>query len=196
MAKLKIDLNKIKKEHLLIGCIILIAAIAFLSYRNIFKPLMGKSKKVSKQIEQRKRDIQGAEVGPDSLKELEAEIERLKTQINYYQQRLASEADVPQILKELNQIAERLKIEFVSVTPFTSEEIPLPGGEEFIFQKPIKISLRSGYHPLGIFINRIENSSRFMKITELKINTDSKDTWKHQVELVITSYGLSFKESL
>ena len=194
--KLNIDLSKVKSEYLLAICAILIVAILFLSYNNIFKPLLGKIKQASKQIEQTERDIQRAKVSPDSLKSLGAEIEKLKAPIDYYQRKLTSKVDVPQILKELNQIAEPLRIKIVSVNPLVKEKIPLPGGEEFIFQVPIRISLKCGYHQLGIFINKIENSTRFMKIADLKINAVSRDIWAHDVELVITSYGLGSKESL
>ncbi len=194
--KLNIDLSKIKSEYLLAICAILIVAILFLSYNNIFKPLLGKIKQLSEQIEQTERDIQRAKVSPDSLKSLGAKIERLKTQIDYYQRKLTSKVDVPQILKELNQIAEPLKLKIVSVNPLVKEEIPLPGGEEFIFQVPIRISLKGGYHQLGIFINKIENSTRFMKIADLKLTAVSRDIWAHDIELVITSYGLGSKESL
>ena len=194
--KPNIDLSKIKSEYLLAICAILIVAILFLSYNNIFKPLLGKIKQASEQIEQTERDIQRAKLSPGSLKSLGADIEKLKPQIDYYQRKLTSKVDVPQILKELNQIAEPLKIKIVSVNPLVKEEIPLPSGEEFIFQVPIRISLKCGYHQLGIFINKIENSSRFMKIAELKINAVSRDIWAHDIELVITSYGLGSKESL
>lgn len=194
--KLNIDLSKVKKEYLLASCAILIVAILFLSYNNIFKPLLGKIKQVSEQIEQTERDIQRAKVSPDSLKGLEAGIEKLKARIDYYQRKLTSKVDVPQILKELNQMAEPLRIKIVSVNPLAKEEISLPGGEEFIFQVPIRISLKCGYHQLGIFINKIENSPRFMKIADLKINAVSRDIWAHDIELVITSYGLGSKESL
>ena len=185
-----IDLSKIKKEYLALICMILIAVITFLAYKNTFAPMLARIKKVSAQIEQRKMNIQKAKVGPQALKKLEKEVDIYKSQVDYYQQKLKAKANMPQILRELNQMAERLKIKFVSVNPLERKETLLPGGEEFLLQIPIRIKLECEYHQLGIFINQIENSLRLMKITELKISADSKNIWTHQAELVITSYLL------
>ena len=188
-----IDLSKLKKEHLVLIYIILFVAIAFAAYKNVFNPMRGKIKEVSAQIEQRKGNIQKAKVSPEVLENLEAEIDRLNTQIGYYQQSLQASADVPQILGELNQMAERLNVKIVSVNPLERKETILPGGEGVLTQIPIRLKLQCGYHGLGIFINQIENSSRFMKITQLKIGAEAKSIWEHQAELVITSYRLVSK---
>lgn len=188
-----LDLSKIKKEHLVLICAILAVVIVFAAYKNIFTPLLGKIKDVSVQKQQRQRDIQKAKVGPEVLKELEEELDEIKARIDYYRQGLLVKPDVPQILKELNQIAERLRIKFVSVNPLERKETILPGAGELLLQIPIRIKLQCGYHELGIFINKIENLPRFMKITELKINADSGNIWTHQAELVITSYSLIAK---
>jgi len=185
-----ISLSSIKKEHLVLLSIILIIAIFFGAYRNVLKPLLGRIKKGSAQIEQKRKDFQRARVGPESLKTLEAEITEIKNQADYYQQRLERSIEVPQILKELNQIAERLRVKIISVNPLQQKETLLPGEEEILLEAPIRIKLQCGYHQLGIFINHIENSARFMKITALKINADRQSLWTHQAELVVTSYGL------
>jgi Tfp pilus assembly protein PilO len=188
--KLKIDLNKIKKEYLFIIFGVLIIFIAFFAYKAVFSPLLGKIRSVSAQIEVKKGNIRKAKISPDRFKELEEEIEGLKPRIDYYYRNLQALPDIPQILKELNRIGERLKIKFVSIHPLEREETLLPGGEESLLQIPIKLNLKCGYHQLGIFVNELESPPRFMKIRELKINTDPKNVWMHQAELVITSYML------
>lgn len=193
MAKIdlsNIDFSRVKKEHLVLICTALIAGVILFSYKNIFNPLLGKIKTVSTQIEQRKNDIQRAKIAPQDLSEHEQEIEELRTQIDYFQKRLEGKVNMPQILKELNQLAEQLKIKFISVNPLEGKDTPLPGEEESLFQLPIKIKLRSGYHQLGIFINQIENLSSFMKVTGFKLSADSRDIWVHQAELTITTYRL------
>lgn len=185
-----IDLGKIKKEYLILICAVLFVSIAFFFYKNVFSPLQNKIKRVCAQVEQKKRDIQKAELNPRILEELEDELAKIQMQIDFYQDKLQAQADMPQILKELNQITGRLDIKIVSVNPLEKREAPLPDGKESIVQIPIRIKLQCGYHQLGIFINQIENSPRFMKITELKINADSKNVWRQEVELVIASYRL------
>ncbi|MBN2096909.1 MAG: type 4a pilus biogenesis protein PilO [Candidatus Omnitrophica bacterium] len=185
-----IDLSKIKKEHLLLGGAVFLLLVSWVIFNNVFKPLAGKIKAVSEQIEERKRTAQLGEISPQALKDLEKETKAIRAQLDYYQDRLSATPDVPQLLKELNQIAERLKIKISSVTPFSREETLLPGKTELLLQTPLKIKMQCGYHELGIFINRVENSPRFMEITGLKINADSKDIWQHQVELELVSYAL------
>ena len=188
-----IDLSKIKKEHLALACIILVAAIAFFAYRNIFSPLLDRIKEASAEVQELEVDIQKARISPVALKKLEDEVGEIKTRANYYSRKLASKVDVPQILKELNQIAERLNIKFVSVKPLERKKAMLPGSEEFLLLTPITIKLQCGYHQLGIFINQIENSPRLMKISTLKITANARNIWEHQVELAITSYNLVSK---
>ncbi|MCQ9208018.1 MAG: type 4a pilus biogenesis protein PilO [Omnitrophica bacterium] len=187
---LNLDLTKVKKEHLLVISIILIITIGLVAYNNVLKPLLGRISVVSGQIKEKKRKIQRAEVSFQTLAVLEDEIRAIKIKSDYYEQKLQAPAEMPQILKELNQMAERLKVKIVSVNPLEREETVLPGSEEFLLETPLRIKLQCGYHQLGVFINQIENSTRLMKISELKISSDSRDIWTQQVELVVTNYGL------
>lgn len=191
-----IDLGKISKKEWILIYIFIILVIFSFSYNFIFSPLVEKIKTTSAQIARKETSIQKAKINPQLLKELEGKIEQLKAQMAYYEENLKVLTDVPQILKELNQIAERLEIKFVSVNPLERQKIPLPGEQEYFEQVPIRIKLKCGYHQLGIFINRIENSVQFMKVTQLQISLDPKDIWNHQVELVITSFGLGRYKSL
>lgn len=189
-----LDLSKVKKEHLVLISIILSIFIFFAAYKNVFSPLLGKIKDVNLQIEQRKMNIQKAKVSPQSLKALEDEIEGIKTKLADYESELQASIEVPQMLKEFNQMAERLKIKIVSVNPLEERETLVPGSEQFLLEVPIRIKLQCGYHEVGVFINQIENSPRFMRITELKINASPQEVWTHQAELVVTSYKLVWKK--
>ena len=196
MANFNIDLSKVKKEHLLIGGVALIVIILLLAFFNIFKPLLGKSKDADLQIVQKQNTIERAKVGPEAAKTLEKELIQIRSELALYQDKLQDAVGVPKILRELNQIAERQKIKFVSVTPSSERKMSLPGDKEYLLQIPIRINLQCGYHELGIFINQIENFSRLMKITDIKITANPQDIWSHHVELAISSYSLvSTKES-
>lgn len=193
---LNIELSKIKRKEWILIYVFIILVIFSSSYNFIFSPLVREIKTVSAQIERKEGSIQKAKINPQFLKELEGEIEQLGAQMAYYEENLKALRDVPQILKELNQIAEHLDIKFVSVNPLERQKVPLPGDKEYFEQVPISIKLKCGYHQLGIFINRIESSAQFMKVTQLKISLEPKDIWNHQVELVITSFGLGGYKSL
>jgi Tfp pilus assembly protein PilO len=185
-----IDLSKIKKEHLALLCLVLIIGIIFFAYRNIFQPLQKSMEQVSAKLQKTEIDIKMARISPENLKKLENNVSEINTEISHYVRRLSTHADVPQILKELNGIAERLDIKFVSVKPQKEQGVLLPLGKEVLLQIPINIRLQCGYHQLGVFINQIESSTRFMKITKLKIHTEQRNIWQHQVELDISSYNL------
>ncbi len=192
-TKINIDLSKIKKEYLAFGSLALGVIIVFMAYANIFTPLLKKNAQLSAQIKQKTADIQRGKIGPQALQKLQLEINQLKTQVDYYQKMLPVQTDIPQVLKELNQIAERLKIKFDSVTPLEIEQTPLPESDLLLLEIPIRIKMQCGYHQLGIFINQIENSTRFMKITQLRIDSNTRDVWQHRAELVIGSYRLISK---
>jgi len=191
----KIDLSKLKKEHLIVICVLLVIAVIFFFYQSIFRPLTGEIGRASRQIGQRERDIQRAKTAP-KLKDLEGEIRAIEGELKVYQQGLKAPTDIPQILETLDKIARRQKIEFISLTPLEAKEVLLPRGEEFLLEVPIRMQLRCGYHELGIFINQIENADRVMKVTGLKVKVDSSNIWSHQVELVVASYRIVPKEEL
>ena len=185
-----IDFTKVKKEYLIAACLIFLLLIVFFSYRSVLSPLLSEIRHISTEMERRTIDIQRARIAPQDLSSLEEEIARIREQADIYQSQLEGVRDVPQILKEFNSIAEALKVTIVSVDPLSSEEIALPAGDQILLQAPIKIKMRCGYHQLGMFINQIENSPNFMKITNVKLSANSSNIWLHNAEMVITSFRL------
>jgi len=193
---LKFDLSRISKKEWVLIYIFAVLIIASVSYNFIFYPLIAEIKSISGEIARKKADIQRARIKPQSLERHEQEIKELRLQMDDYHRNLRALTDVPYILKGLNQLAEQLNIKFVSVTPLEKEKILLPGDREYLLLVPIRVRLKSGFHELGAFINQIESSAQFMKVTELKIDSDPRDIWLHQIELVITSFGLGADEKI
>jgi Tfp pilus assembly protein PilO len=64
-----------------------------------------------------------------------------------------------------------------------------PAGAAPYIEIPITINLRCSYHDLGRFINMIENSDRFMKVTDLTINTNP-DPMVHNIRLIVNIFVL------
>ncbi len=184
-------LGQIKKENLAALSVIAVALIIVVSYQLILSPLLFKVRDIAGQLAQRKRDVQTAQISPEALAKLEQEIAQVKEGMRYYHKRLQTEAGIPEMLKELNQIAGDLNIKFAGVKPKDAQRISLSADAGVLVQIPIAVELKCGYHQLGQFINRIESSStRFMKVTELKVSSNTQDIWVHNVELVITTYIL------
>ena len=185
-----IDLSKVRKDYLALISIGLIALLALFAYMKIFSPLFFKIKSASRQVEQKRSELERARISPDALRKLEREMAAITKEAEFYQDRLNVNIDVPQILKELNQLGEQLGVRFVAVKPLSAQQRPLPGNGQLLIEIPIQLRLECGYHQLGIFINQIENSTRLMKVTELKVSATACNTWAHNAELVISNYML------
>jgi len=56
---------------------------------------------------------------------------------------------------------------------------------------PIKIEIQCGYHSLGKFLSKIENSQRFMDVDDIVISPDAANPLKHRVSMKISTFMLA-----
>ena len=74
---------------------------------------------------------------------------------------------------------------------------PLEAGAEFLQEGadggfysefPILIEARAGYHQCGIFINKLENMEKFIRVDDVDIRGSSRDPRRHDIKLRVSTY--------
>ena len=150
-------------------------------------------KKLSPQIQDLKQKIQAAERELLNLPIYKKQYEEMKDKIEICKKKLPYEKDIPNLLEHLSKTAKATGVKILAIEPVNpdvkiKQEAQEKGG--LYLEMPIKIDARAGYHQLGIFINKLENSERFMKVTDLRIEKEGSNAKMHDVSLVISTFVL------
>lgn len=114
--------------------------------------------------------------------DLQTKLENLQAKINEFQAKLPEEKEIPELLAFLKEAADRSGVEFHVVE---AKEIKV---EPYYIEMPFHVSVSGGYHELGMFINLIENSDRFMKVDDINLTTSKDNPRKHTLSLTVLTY--------
>ena len=184
----------LKKEYIIIALAAAVVAVLAAFSFFVVRPALKSSAALTKEINEKSREIENAQKTLKQEGDIKEAIKRVEDRLAYYKRQLPEERETHWLLEELNRIANKTGIKFVSVTPLPPEKNDIVGGGSY-FEIPMRIALGCGYHHLGRFINEIENSSRFMKVKDVRIALSKKDILRHDVTLVMSSFVFEFKNS-
>lgn len=99
------------------------------------------------------------------------------------------EEEMPALLQDITGMANKVNLKILQIRPFKDMKAKeeTVGGLRLV---PVMISLelRCGYHALGNFINAIENSTKFMLVESVKINSNGEDYLNHNIKVEIRTY--------
>ena len=100
-----------------------------------------------------------------NLARLEAEYERLHEQWLSAQELLPEEEEMPELLRSVTTAGNKAGIEFALFEP----QSPMP--REFYTEHPIRVTIRGGYHQVGIFLSQLANMPRIVNVSRLELDT-------------------------
>lgn len=188
----EIKLDEAKKKILLIyaGALLLVLAGYFFFF---LKPNMAKLSELFPKITERKVSVKS--IQDDLLHEnkLKEKLSSLEEKLGGYEKSLSREKEIPVLLENLSETAKKSGVKILSIIPDDSAHKTQPDKEGRVYQEvPITVSARSGYHELGLFINRLENDKRYMQVSHMKITPNPSNSKKHNIEFVV--YAYTFKQ--
>lgn len=127
-------------------------------------------RKVSVQVKNRERL-------KDEIKELEDKLISVKMQ-------LPKEKEIPDLLKSIDSKGRESNIEFLYFKPK-----PIIA-KEFYGEVPIALTVKGGFHNLGLFLNKVAGLSRLINISNIKISNISEKDEKItiQTDMLAKSY--------
>ena len=122
------------------------------------------------------------------IEEARKKISELKGKIDYYEKMLPTEKDIPYLLQYLSRAAKETGVKLFQIKKETETKAEK---EQAIYATvPLALTLKGGYHSIGLFINRLENAERFMKIQSFEIKSDNKALHEHKADILIYTYML------
>jgi len=189
MIKLpNIDIKNPKHQIVILAALIAILAV-ILYFTLLLKPQV--ERVIGTVIKNHKMKVE--------LKSMESEIANIaryrkeagayKDKVERYERMLPAEQEIPSLLENLSGMARSSGVKIVGITPVSISQEKMREGN--IYQEiPILISAKSGYHELGSFMDKLEDSDRFMKVADIEINANKSSPRKHDLEVLILTYVL------
>lgn len=174
-------LNNEQLKKIIIGFVLSITVVVLLM-AFVFSPSLKKSHENRLRIRKEQDKVRNAELDVKSLPEIKLNLQKFEEQIAQYKLNMP-QATPDWLLGKLNSIAGETGVNFDKMEHRGS--ISRIG--DYSLQE-LYIELRTDYHTLGKFINKIENSSPFLKIVDLSIAKNKDDVSNHLVKLMVGAY--------
>ena len=186
--KIPLDFGKNKTQVIaLIGAVVLITAVVYLNF--ILKPqVTGVAREIIKK-NKLTRELKDAEGDVGRIGSLRKDIESHNKKIERYEKMLPAEQEIPTLLENLSDMARASNVKIVGITPSITKSENTQSNKTYE-EIPILISAKSGYHELGNFLAKLENSDRFMKVVDIKIRSSAATPKRHDVDLLVLTYIL------
>ena len=192
----ELELDESKKKVLLIY----IAAVCgiFILYFLIFlKPSVTKLFSVIPKVRQRRIEMKVVTGDLEHRNKLELKIKNLEKKEDAYEKSFSKEKEIPMLLENLSKIAKSSGVKISGIKPINGSPLrkPQEAEKEKDYQEvPIAVTAQSGYHELGKFINKLENDTRFMQVSDIKIEANDKNPRRHDIEFVVYAYTIRESE--
>ncbi|MCX5686865.1 MAG: type 4a pilus biogenesis protein PilO [Candidatus Omnitrophica bacterium] len=136
-----------------------------------------------------KADLKSMESEIANIGRYSKEIGAYKDKVERYERMLPAEQEIPTLLESLSGMAKSSGVKIVGITPVVIREEKKREGQ--IYQEiPILISAKSGYHELGNFLAKLEDSDRFMKVADIEIRANKAMPKRHDTEVLVFTYIL------
>ena len=115
-----------------------------------------------------KQTIERAERSEKRLKELQEDL-------SSFDRDIPPETKDEWILGKVNAVCREIDIKYESLIPQAPVEFKEKTVGKAYIWKRVKLKIKCGYHELGRFLNRLENSSPFIAVSGLSVETTHKE---------------------
>jgi len=184
MQKLKeLFMDKTKLNYFVLAVIITVYLFSF------FIPEIKKLLSELTRCAQVKRRILGIEKEWANIDSFKEKIARLNKEIDHYEKKLPGEKEIPAVLKYLSVSAKKLNVKITGIKPVGQNQ----DKEQIYYSVPILVKAKCGYHQLGRFINELEKTDRFMKISNINIKGKPYQDNSLNIQLSVVTYVMSKK---
>jgi len=172
-----------KKIIFIIGVfvVILCVDIAFL-FKAQFKGLKTASSKIvklKKDLVALKKDLENLD--NDKMRQ-NAIISKAKTFIR--------DSEMPALLEYISEVANQYGVKIIQARPLKDSKSKAEVISKIrLTPYTINLDLSCPYHPLGKFINSLENGKYFIAVEDLRIIRNSSDYFNHNINIVLKTYA-------
>jgi len=188
------DLKENKAYQIVAGVIAAYIVCTVMFYFIAIAPKVGAVNILKEKITEKQSFVSKAgsiEKQREKIENAKIRIDELKNDISFYEKKLPTEKDIPDLLQYLSTVAKESDVKLLEIEK--KQEIRQ---EEMLYVTvPFKLILKGGYHNIGSFVSKLENADRFMKIQELEVKEDKKNSFEHRGEMVVYTYILNSQET-
>jgi len=179
----KIQLPNKQNLELILGLFILVV-IGFFFFK-MAGGLILKTNKLQTEINQCSQDLNKATSLSIVRKTLEAEIKELTPMVSYIEGRIF--AGNEKIIVNLNSFAQETKISIKSIDPLeerTQIEV-FSRPDAALRLLPFRLKFKCDFFELMQLLNKIEKAEKIFVVDEVKIDTDSREIWNHDIQILL-----------
>ncbi|MCQ9207721.1 MAG: type 4a pilus biogenesis protein PilO [Omnitrophica bacterium] len=193
ISELKLDESK--KKFMLFYALGL--GLVFVLYVLFFlKPSISVLADLVPKLRERKVAIRAVVVALPHKEKLYEKRSAQQKKLAKYEEKLSREKDLPVLLESLSKMARSSNVKILGIKPLVTsraQQKKTSPEKNAVYQEvPILLSAESGYHELGSFLGKLESDKRYMKISDIKIETNRSNARRHRVQFVV--YAYTFKE--
>lgn len=176
----------LQEQKTLIFIIIFACVFLFIYFKFLLNPKISELKKLKPKLEQLTRDVSTVKIDLARKDALETKFKDSSKTFEEQKQKLIRQVEIPALLENISLMAASSEVKLVTLKP-SGESIDI-GKDEIYRVFPISITAESGYHQLGAFVNAIENSAKFMKVSNITIKQNTADPKANKVDLEIYAF--------
>ena len=180
-----IDLkNLLKDKRLKIACIIAISLAATILLIFASRSLWKTNMAIQSKIDKNKGELAKASNLSSKQEAIKKEIDALTSEISAIEDEIPG--DTEKVLDNLNRFALEYKINFKTISPMERTRLEIPSRKDaYIEILPLKLNLKCPFYKVMSFLNKINKAQPTVKIINIKINTDAKDVYRHDIEVIL-----------
>lgn len=168
-------------KNIKVAVVIIILFIIGVSGAKSYKALLVKNQKLKEDSIKKTKEIsKGADI-PSLKLTINSEIKELGTKLSAIEARFSSNTE--EVFSSLNRFIEASEISLKAISPLEKTESGIPNSNDKYFELPINLKVECNYFQLLSFLNKVENASKIMRVTDVKIQSNQDNIWEHNIEI-------------
>lgn len=177
-----LDLPRPQRIALLIGMVL---ALLALDYFLIYEPRSGEIKRLSEEIENKRRDRDKKKLETSGLAGLREEQRRLEGMVKEAMAQLPDRKEIPDLLSGISSKAREAGLEIMVFRP-RAENL-----QDFYAEVPVDIVVKGSFHNLGIFFDEVGRMNRLINISNITLRNPKLDG--DRIELEASALATAFR---
>ncbi len=187
-ALINVISNRPDKEKQLI-VIVFLAAFLAIDYFLLVKPCIDYLYKNTPEIASLKSRLDEMRQDQKNKALIEKNWKDTALELETREKMFISPNEIPALIENLSKTASDSRVKILSLQPVEAarKEDKKDSKDEHL-PIPIKIDGLAGAHELGSFLARLESGETFIRITDMRINSNPQDSHRHLIGLDIEAY--------
>jgi len=182
------DLKEKQKMMVLFAIFGVVALVVY--FNLLLRPQFRKFIAVNRDFQAVKARVRSAEVLIANEERIKIQHANLSKQVGLLEKRFARQDQISSLLQDFSSVAESSGAKILRVMPLevVDDASGTSSGNTFYTEFPILIEARAGYHQCGIFLNKLEDMDRFIKVDDIDIKARAGDPRRHHIKLRVTTH--------